>query len=679
MRWKIPLSVFLCCVGVLFAQDEKTRLNVALLNPVTTLNPYYNDGIEAESIINILFDSVYVEGETGTKASFAKLIEGTSPSSLQRPLEVEDRYVRWMPEYRDFVNPEDARFTFYYLNSNKASNNTYTANYIRGFKTLSEEKFEVLLRTPPDTKTLKQQLDFKILPARFAREHISIFNTKSKAFEDSKSFRHAMDILKGDTGKYLKVKDLLVKWEDGGYFNERGPGTYRILLETTRFDRFKGTIFRNLNLGEVAYSFYVYKNLFPELGGDIKVLDIEPLNNGLAASVFLDSNTAIADSGLKKFVEMPLLFRQTDPSMKNVNRFWGSPQTSYKFSIQERANDFIALKREKSRVKGKDRSEFSVQTVHFTRQAGNDIASIRSGFQSGAIDMIMNISPSLSKHITSETVDKLYTKGSQIEMIALNCTPYIDDKENPLADYRVRLALNYILVKEDLHVGHGPENSNLMHSPLTSADTRDKMKQLKLSNQKEKAAELLTQAGFSKKGDKWVGKNGKPLLLKLIFEKVLDSRDRNLLVEVVNQFRTFGIQVTDPHSSSLGRIDFYQELKHNKTWHLALVRVFQSSNTDIDMYNPDSPSKNIYNYEPSETHSAKLRELFKTYQTSRDEQRRNIKQEIATMITEEAPALFLWDFQAIYMANANTLLIQNNNSPSTFNVLQHIDDFRLTK
>lgn len=678
MRWMIPVWVVVAAFGcVLNAQDEKTRLNVALLKPVTTLNPYYNDGIEAESLLNVLFDSIYVEVGGETRPSYANLLEGTSSSALTRPLEVVDRFVRWMPEYRDFVRPEDVRFTYYYLNANKASNNTYTANYVRGFRVDGDEKFEVLLRTPPDTKTLKQQLDFKILPARFAKEHIALFDIKAKKFVDSSSHHEAKDML-ANNDNYLKIKDLLVDWGDGNYFQPR-DGNYRILLETTKIDRFKGNIFRNLNLGEVAYSFYVYKNLFPDLIKDFKVVDIEPINNGLAAAVFLPGEVTVDASGLKAFSELPLLFRQLDSGMKNSNIFWGSPQTSYKFSIQERANDFIALKREKSRVPGKDRAEFSVQNIHFTRQAGNDIASIRSGFQSGAIDMIMNVSPSLSKHITSETVDKLYTKGSQIEMVALNCIDEIDGKENPLADFRVRLALNYVLSKEDLHVGQAPENSNIMHSPLTSADTRDKMAIVKLTNNREKAAELLEAAGYSKKGTAWVDKSGKQLSFKLIFEKVIDTRDRNLLVDVVNQFRSFGIQVTDPHSSSLSRVDFYKELKQTKSWHFALIRLYQSSNTDIDMYNPDSPSKNVFNFLPSEANAAKFRDLFKTYQTSRDEQRRNVKQELATMIRDEAPALFLWDFQAVYMVNANTLLIQNNNSPSTYNVLQHIDDFRLTK
>ena len=681
MKWTIYVLIACSAVATVAQQKDDDELNIALLRPVTTLNPYYNEGIETESIVNILFDAVYVSSESTTKPSYAQLSGSASPSSLERTLEVEDDFIRWMPEYREFVRPDDVRFTFYYLNGNKASNNTHSDNYIRGFRTIDDKTFKILLRTPPDIKTLKQQLDFKILPARFAKEHIAVYNLETKQFRDSRNEREAREILAQENHSFLKIKDVLVAWEPDNYFTRVDESTLRIFFEKEKLGELPGRIFDNLNLGEVAYSFYVYQHLFEGLGKNLGIEEIEPLNDGLAAVVTLQPNVAITNPEVNRFLEMPILFRDLDSGMTHTRAFWGKPEASYKFSIEDKAIDLISLKREKSRVPGKDRSQLSVQKINCAFQAGSDIASIRSGFRSGGIDMILNISPSLGRRITSESVYKLQTKGSHIEMIALNCIDVIADRTNPLSDPRVRLALNYLLDKKELHFSHAPQTSAMMHGPLTSADTRDAMDDKDLSNNAETAKKLLEEAGYRKVGRNWQNLGGEPLSLKLIYEKVLDPRDRDFLVAVVNQFKVFGIKVTDPYESesSLARIDFYKELKHRKTWHLALIRVYQSSNTDIDMYNPEITAKNIFNFKPSEANNANIKRLFQNYQTSRDNQRRKLKQELAMLIRDEAPAIFLWDFQATYLVNANTVEIRNNNSPATFNVLQFIDDYNLLK
>ena len=680
------------------------QLEVALLKPASNLNPYYNKGAETESIINLLFDSLYREADnrSGTTPSFAEIL---SINKLNVEMRVYGPGRAWSYDVKATVTPRDVAFSFWYLNFNRAGNYKHAMNYLQDVHVGEDRDFKLRLSTPGDEKTLRQQLNFKIISSEAVLQHLLFYNNEKNLFVE----RERSSFVFSKVHPYLRVRDLLYPLEDGKLYetDTQDSAVLKIYLKKD-FKTHPYPILRHLTLGEVAWSFVVYTDFLDITIPGIK--RIYPFNNGEAAYVHLDPD-ANWQHGLEQFLTGPVLLREIDNRMANTKKLWGRPPACYKFEVENRYKDTLLLERRFKKAKPSDSSYFGqgekrdkgeakkaftpkhpVDKIMFSRQTGNDIASIKNGFASGSIDMILTPSPGLEKALSAPNIMAYPTKGSHIEMIALNCLETIKKREggeekeivNPLGDSRVRQALNLVLDKDHLQFAHAPDDAELMSGPLASTDVYHSNDDIIPGREErlQRAAELLEQAGYRKgrhNGDPaWIYREtGKPLFLDMMYLRVPEQDDRNLMKTIHGQLKLFGIATSKPKESSYGYTDFLNQLHHRRSWQMALIRIFQSGNTDINIYNPQFPDKNFFNFRPNEQRREEMERLFLDYQRSRDNQRRRLKLELAGMIREEAPAIFLWDFDAHYLINDTTVEILDTNDPHAFDILQYIDHYNL--
>lgn len=670
---RVNLYILLSLSFTIAMSSEKRELNVGMLRPLEPLHPYYYNSIEFASVINLLYESVYRETADGIQPSFAALSKSSALSVLDRELEIRSTGLKWYPKKGRTdrrMSSKDVAFSYFYLLQNKAANIPRPEQIIRGFMPDPNQPllFNVLLHVPVRERTLMEQLTFPIIAAKYGEDHIMVYDKQKQRFHESSNHKDALVLLR-ETQDFLSVRDILQSYDGKAYYlTERGE--LQCTLNRTFLTQHKQPVLHSITPGIVSFTFFAYKHLFPEIHHDFGIEEIR-VSLGNAFQMLLKSGTKPDGQRIGKFLDRPILFRRRIPGMTETNNYWTVPQTSYKFSVGDNQTGVLTLDRKQSRVKGVNSSRLSVQNIRFAKQAGNDDTTIRRHFAAGSLDMLMRVPHSLAEQIQDDWITRVPTKGRHIEMIAMNCAK---QKDNPLADVRVRRAINHALNKRNLKY-FMPKGGLTLKGPLSSADDRTGLSPSKLKYDLSKAKRLMKSAGYTWTDPHWTTRSGKPLTLKLIFESKYDSRDLQFLLGIKDQLRRFGIKIEEP-LEGVARADFFKQLRVLKTWHLALVRRFHDSTTDLSIYNPDSP-KNFFNFKPSKVNAAQLMRLYDDYAIAQGSNRRNLKKKIAELIRQEAPAIFLWDFRAHFMVNDKTVRLNTSLNPSTFNVLEFIDSIKL--
>jgi ABC-type oligopeptide transport system substrate-binding subunit len=685
LNFKLNLSLLgwvLVMNGSALAQDdsEMRTLNVTLISPISTLHPYYYKGVETASIVHILFDALYQNDSQGMKPSLGTLTAKDLADDLNHYLKINDLFIKWQPSFGKTVSLEDVIYSFLTLNQNPLCNYGYADNFIETIEMDPQRSDHLLLRLKlfANEKTIREQLDFPLISLQAAGQSISVFNQKSRLFETSNSSSQAIKMINDADAPWLKIKDLLQEGASGT-FSRNENGTTFVFLSRDKTRKYRSKIIKELNLADIQFSLFLYATIFPEaLPNSLEIEEFEAFNEGQKARIKLKDQTELKAS--HPLMNLPVLFRSLDSSMASAWSYWGQPHSSYKFFVENNLGDALVLGRGKSFDKSKNKMDFGIQQIRFSRQTASDFISIKNSFLNGKTDMMLNVPLSIVDFLKGDNMLQFEAKGTQIEMIALNGADQVMDENNPLSDYRVRLALNYVLSKDEIFVEFEPPHAKIMNTPLTSNEARiSNAEEVRLSTNQAKAEQLLTEAGWQRKNNIWVNQKGKPLSLKLIFQMRPGQRDRLLLELIAQQFRSFGIEITEPRNASLTPEDFHQQLNVMGDWHLALVRLFQSGGTDLSIYNPNDAAKNFMNFRPSPKINAKVNELFLAYETATDMQRRKVKEELALLLATESPALYLWDFTSTYLVNDSTVIVPLSDRPSAFHILENVDDLELNK
>lgn len=701
-------------------------LKVAMLRPVSTLHPYYDRGIEGESVTALLFDQPFRVRQGQISPDLLDFADKDEPGVLKRRLEFVNRHIRWDSLDRN-VSRLDLLYSFHLLRMNPWAQHINIDGFLHNLwpDERSENDLHLSLIAemhPP--RELRHLMTFEVLPWEVGCHQVVMFDKKREKFFTSKNQREARGWLKQhleSKGKslYLTIGDIAVK-------SNHFEGGIQLMMSKD-FDK----PYRNpslalpvsgLNLADVAFTFFVWVDLMKSMGENLP----QPLpraishilvsgQEGRLATLVPRQGRMIDEDVLQRLFHLPLLFRfpfehnevRGDPypfypydlsaksnqpvfSQDTAKNYWRTPDCSYKFRVNTHEPGRLLLGRGRSRDPARDRSQYAVREIAMENLSANSLEDLTSGFSSGNTHMVLIERPFM-RNFSNERALAKRTTGTHVEMFALNnrskivLDPGGNKQFNPLADVRVRRALSRAVNRKTLRRDYRPRDAALMVGPLTSTDVRTSKSSTaqggqpldsnSFSQEHAIVAREMRKAGYQKTAGKWQ-RSGKPLPLRIIYEKELDTRNRGLAYELRVQLEAGGFECEDVLNTSLEPEAFRSALFSGEGWHIALVQVYQGRSADMSRYNPRRQSRNFLGYRPEPTRRDRIEELFDNYELARGDQLTEVKNELALLIALDAPAIWLWDFQNHYLINSNRVETPAF-PPSTFDVLEGIDDFKL--
>ncbi|MEX2369121.1 MAG: ABC transporter substrate-binding protein [Candidatus Paceibacterota bacterium] len=270
-----------------------------------------------------------------------------------------------------------------------------------------------------------------------------------------------------------------------------------------------------------------------------------------------------------------------------------------------------------------------------------DADSRNKAFASGKITSMYGISAGEASKIPSE---RIVTKPlTRIFAIFLN-----QSRNEALVESQVREALSLAIDKQvlvsEILGGYGVPLTGPLPTDVAEEDMGDDEE-----NHPAKAQELLAAAGWSNEDGQLTNSDGEVLSIELTTADIPELQET--ADQVADSWRELGITVT---VSVLSTADLSQEVIRPRNYEALLFG--QIINQQRDLYpfwhsgEQDDPGLNLAMYANSSVDS--LLEQYRSAESSSEQSR--LSQEVATAITADQPAIFLYTPHFIYAVPKNT-------------------------
>jgi len=150
----------------------------------------------------------------------------------------------------------------------------------------------------------------------------------------------------------------------------------------------------------------------------------------------------------------------------------------------------------------------------------------------------------------------------------------------------------------------------------------------------DRAAELLTEAGYTFNGKLWLGPGGKELKLRLTTASNLETA-QDVLINVQSQLRSRGVTV---ETEFLGDAEWKARVWRDKDFDVVLSQWSFDRNEDIyDQFHSDGP-RNFVGYG-----NDKVDELLDTARITADPQEKKaLMRQVHQLVHDDHPMVFLW-------------------------------------
>ena len=274
------------------------------------------------------------------------------------------------------------------------------------------------------------------------------------------------------------------------------------------------------------------------------------------------------------------------------------------------------------------------------------MGEIYNSFKLGNIDIVNTLSTNYTQHIGTMGYNKKEYKGREYDFISLNIEDII------LNDKAVRQALNLAIDKSVLVSNVFSNTYYVSNSPLDYG-TYLYSNEGELSSDKEKAKNVLEQAGWIYKNDKWqktIDGHVRRLSLSMVVSKDIESRVK-VANEIKRQLGEIGIAL---NIVEVNTERYYQYLTE-KNYQMILTGITNSINPDLTYFYGDD---NIANYNNQELKS-KLNSLD------------NYK-EIQKIVNEDVPYIGLYRNKGTLLLNAN---VGGNFIPNSYNLYYNFNEW----
>jgi len=277
-------------------------------------------------------------------------------------------------------------------------------------------------------------------------------------------------------------------------------------------------------------------------------------------------------------------------------------------------------------------------------QEGGDPAVQVSTLKNNGMQGMIAVPPPFRPEVTA--TDDLQLKGYDLRswwFVAVNTN------KGPLADKRVRQALNLLLDRSDLReksigVKPGEQNSpcEFISGPFVqSSPFYNRSIPFKDRADRTRASALLNEAGLTQVGGRWHYK-GAPITLKVGMLYPLNNEAPDLLTQISNQLQAGGFDRTEEKISA---DDWQRKVVAGKALDYDLVVGKWSFGVVEDVNDifetragPTKGSRNIFNYS-----SAAVDKAIVDYKSARTDTTANdAYHRLHQILADESPYLFLW-------------------------------------
>lgn len=250
-----------------------------------------------------------------------------------------------------------------------------------------------------------------------------------------------------------------------------------------------------------------------------------------------------------------------------------------------------------------------------------------SALEAGEVDVVEDVPPEMVARLEQRGLDVISQPIAQTLVVNLRST-----WDTPLADMRVRQAINYAIDKEALlesiALGHG----TLVNSQLIGADSFGFHPDLEpYPYDPDKARELFAEAGYP---------NGFEATFHFSVGRY--PKDKEVSEAIAAQLADVGIIA---NLEFLENVVFSQMSREGTAGPLQIygwqTMPAMDINQPVPFFKCETPRKNFCD--------ARLDELIEEMQSTLDAQEREeVAREMAAYLAETAPVVFLWQFHTIY-------------------------------
>ena len=150
----------------------------------------------------------------------------------------------------------------------------------------------------------------------------------------------------------------------------------------------------------------------------------------------------------------------------------------------------------------------------------------------------------------------------------------------------------------------------------------------------ERGRALLSEAGYLRDGHRWLGPDGKPLVLRVATVQGLDTA-QDVLVNLQSQLQSQGVLV---EPEFLGVAEWKRRIWHERDYDLVLGLWSFDRNEDVYEHLHSRGSRNLVGYA-----DARVDELLDAARRSEDpQQKKQLLRQVHAEVAADAPMIFLW-------------------------------------